>query len=29
MDRSEKLRLSAEHEYGHCFRQGLFAPRSL
>ena len=25
MDRAEKLRLSANHEYGHCFRQGLFA----
>ena len=25
MDRLEKLRLSADHEYGHCFKQGLFA----
>ena len=25
MDRIEKLRLSADKEYGYCFRQGLFA----
>jgi len=25
MDRSEKLRLSADYGYGHCFKQGLFA----
>ena len=24
MDRSEKLRLSANMEYGFCFKQGLF-----
>jgi len=24
MDRSEKLRLSAGHEYGYCFKQGMF-----
>ena len=25
MNRTEKLRLSADYEYGHCFKQGLFA----
>lgn len=24
MDRNEKLRLSADAEYGHCFKQGMF-----
>jgi hypothetical protein len=24
MDRTEKLRLSADSEHGHCFKQGLF-----
>ena len=24
MERAEKLRLSADHEYGHCFKQGMF-----
>ena len=24
MDRSEKLRLSSDHEYGYCFKQGMF-----